>query len=315
MKKYVYLLAILGLLGGCKNEENNQRTTVSVEEEHPGKALMELNCNACHSPTAGKNDRIAPPMIAVKRHYLEQGMSKDVFQAAILKWIENPIEEHTKMPGAIKKFGIMAKVDYPKKTINQIADYLYTNKIEKPDWFDEHYQKNKGKYEIASENGLPSYAEIGMKYAISTKSQLGKNLMGAIQSRGTEEAVSFCNTRAISITDSMSVVNNATIKRISDKARNPKNKANVEELRYIASFKELLANEKEIKPIVEEGEESVRFYFPIKTNAMCLQCHGKQGEDIRLSTYNRIKSLYPSDEAIGYEANQIRGMWSIQFDK
>ncbi|MCT4581753.1 MAG: DUF3365 domain-containing protein [Flavobacteriales bacterium] len=314
MRKYLYSISSILLLSSCGAEPNEQITNVK-QEEHPGKELMALNCNACHSPTAGENARIAPPMIAVKKHYLQEGMAKEDFQTAILKWINNPVEEHSKMPGAIKKFGIMAKVDYPKETILHIADYLYSHEIEKPEWFDEHYKKHHDGDKEGKEQQPLTYAEIGMKYAFSTKSQLGKNLMGAIQSKGTEGAVSFCNTRAISITDSMAIVNNATIKRVSDKARNPNNKANTKELAHIVSFKKMLANQEEFKPIVEENGEKVNFYFPIKTNAMCLQCHGEQGQDLKHSTYNRIKSLYPNDEAIGYEANQIRGIWSIQFDK
>ena len=46
------------------NEINNQ--------EHPGKKLMETNCYVCHSPTASMEDRIGPPMIAVKKHYISR---------------------------------------------------------------------------------------------------------------------------------------------------------------------------------------------------------------------------------------------------
>lgn len=315
MKKIIYLITSIAILASCNTEETENLTDVKSETIHPGKELMALNCNACHSPTAGENARIAPPMIAVKKHYLEDGMSKDEFKLAISQWIENPDEKHSKMPGAVRKFGVMAKVEYPKETISQIADYMYSNELEKPDWFDAHYKKHhgKGSSEVAEEK--LTYADIGMKYAISTKSQLGKNLMGAIQSKGTEGAVAFCNTKAMPITDSMSILNNATIKRVSDKARNPNNFANETELAHIATFKMLLSEEKEIKPIVEESSDKVNFYFPIKTNAMCLQCHGVKGNELKLSTYDKIKSLYPNDKAIGYSANEVRGIWSIEFDK
>jgi hypothetical protein len=63
---------------------------------------------------------------------------------------------------------------------------------------------------------------------MKTKQELGKNLMQAIQTKGTAGALEFCNIKALPITDSMSNVLNASIKRVSDLERNPKNKANKE---------------------------------------------------------------------------------------
>ena len=136
--------------------------------------------------------------------------------------------------------------------------------------------------------------------------------MGAIQKNRTLHALEFCNTRAITLTDSMSTKHNATIKRVSDKNRNPNNKANIEELKYISQFKEQLAAKKEMKPIVLEKGHQVQFYYPIETNTMCLQCHGKQ---IKPDVQKQILKLYPKDLAVGYSENEIRGIWSITFNK
>src|SRR5690606_11543773 len=123
-----------------------------------------------------------------------------------------------------------------------------------------------------------SYEENGLEYALATKKLLGENLMGTIQKQGTLEALAFCNVQAMPLTDSMSTKYNASIKRVSDKFRNPTNKANPEELIYIEQFKKQLADKKEPKPIVVEKGNQVQFYYPIPTNTMCLQCHGKPNE-------------------------------------
>ena len=68
------------------------------------------------------------------------------------------------------------------------------------------------------------YAQRGLKYALTTKAVLGKNLMKTIQKKGTLEAVTFCNKQAYPLTDSMSLVHNAIIKRVTDQPRNPSNK-------------------------------------------------------------------------------------------
>ncbi len=48
---------------------------------------------------------------------------------------------------------------------------------------------------------------------------------------------------------------------------------------------------------------------------MCLKCHGTPNEQIQPKTFAKIKELYPNDKATEYEANQVRGMWSIVFDE
>lgn len=159
------------------------------------------------------------------------------------------------------------------------------------------------------------YAFIGKQYAMSTKKVLGKNLMTAIQKEGTIAALKFCNSNASSLTDSMSVLYNANIKRVSDKPRNKKNNANTEELKHIASFKLKVLNKQKTTPIVKDDGDKVTFYAPIITNGMCLQCHGTLEKELQPTVFSEIKKLYPEDKAVGYAANEVRGLWSITFIK
>jgi len=174
--------------------------------------------------------------------------------------------------------------------------------------------KNEKKNEInpVKESEKISNADLGLKYAMSTKAQLGKNLMGTIQSKGTEEAVTFCNIKAFPLTDSMAVVHNATIKRVSDKPRNSNNVASLKEIDHIEKFKKELASGQEIKPIIESlDNDSIQFYYPIVTNKMCLQCHGEPNKDIKPIVLEKITALYPADKAVGYSEDQVRGIWSV----
>ncbi|PHS67036.1 MAG: hypothetical protein COB12_05110 [Flavobacterium sp.] len=166
--------------------------------------------------------------------------------------------------------------------------------------------------EEASSKIEPSYAQIGLDMAFSTKAQLGKNLMGTMKKKGTKEALKFCNVRAIPLTDSMATVHRARIKRVSDKTRNPNNKANETELKNIEAFKNALANGEQITPILETKNDSIFFYYPIVTNGMCLKCHGNK-DSIDKDVLASLNTLYPTDTALDYSENQVRGIWSIQF--
>ena len=157
--------------------------------------------------------------------------------------------------------------------------------------------------------------KLGQEIAMKTQRLLGQNLLEAINSKGTEHALSFCSTKAIPLTDSMAVSLNTTIKRVSDKNRNPNNKANSSELEYINYSKTALANNQTIKPKLIKAEYKDIAYYPILTNNMCLQCHGEPKEDISLASLSTINLLYPNDKATGYASEELRGIWVIEMDK
>lgn len=324
--KLIPLLAISLLTISCNNKKNVEYVSVKTNEitnqtEHPGKKLLETHCYICHNHTTPENQgRIAPPMAAIKYHYINDDTTKDEFVKQIVSFIDEPTKEKAKMFGAVRKFGVMPKQQFPEGVIEKIADYMFDYQIEEPDWFQGHIKgkgygnRNQNGRKFQQSNNPKTVEEIGLEYALSTKTVLGQNLMGTIQKKGTIEALNFCNVKAMPLTDSMATKYNATIKRVSDKARNPKNKANAEELKYIEFYKNQLAANQEIKPTTIEDDNRVKFYYPITTNTMCLQCHG-DSKNIAPKTSAEILKLYPKDLAIGYTENEVRGIWSIQFEK
>ena len=160
-----------------------------------------------------------------------------------------------------------------------------------------------------------SYEELGLKYAMTTKSVLGKNLLIAINTNGTENALEFCSEEAYPLTDSMAIALNVRIKRVSDKPRNSKNTTSELELEYISICKKKIENGEVVKPKIQEIENKMVGYYPIITNKMCLQCHGKPNTNIESAVLKKINQLYPQDKAIGYDVNQLRGIWVIEMDE
>lgn len=160
-----------------------------------------------------------------------------------------------------------------------------------------------------------NYLETGKGLAMQTKANLGKNLALAINERGSDGAVEFCNTKAIAITDSMSVVLAAKIKRVSDKPRNANNQANAAELAYINNWKEAKTKGEEHPPQLSELDGKMVGYYPIVTNQMCLQCHGTPEKEVNTKTLSTIKKLYPTDKATGYAEGEIRGIFVVEMKK
>ncbi|MFD2890943.1 DUF3365 domain-containing protein [Flavobacterium chuncheonense] len=326
MNRILIVLVSFAFFISCnkkQNEDSHYQEVFSISyKPDEAKVLMEKHCYLCHSPNANEIDgRIAPPMVAIKAHYIDrEGYTKEEFINAVSVFVESPTAEQALMHGAVAKFGVMPNQVFPDSVVIKIAAFMYDYKIEEPTWFKNHWEsKGSNNWQQSGEDFMPeisnkSFADIGLEYALETKKVLGKNLMGAIQKEGTEKALAFCNLQAILLTDSMSLHFNANIKRVSDKNRNPNNKANHEELGYIEQFKKELVAKREPVPVVVETDDQVYFYYPIATNTMCLQCHGNP-VNIEPKVLQKIKALYPNDLAIGYNENEVRGIWSIRFNK
>lgn len=326
MKKYLILGGLVAIVGiwSC-----NRPSTSTVDEETTSEApaesgeseaelsagfqLLETNCFSCHSPDAGHEQRVAPPMMAIKKHYVKEGTSLEDFTKELTTFINDPRVENTRLKHAVEKFGVMPKMDFDQKQLEAIAAYIYQAEFEKPGWYKQHYASERKKN--MRHKGDESYLEKGRKLAMQTKGTLGKNLLAALNQKGAAGAVDFCSTRAIPLTDSMAIALNASIKRVSDNNRNPDNTASPEELAYIALAKKQLAEKGEITPVMQEKDGRMVGYYPIITNQMCLQCHGEKGKDINAETQALLDRLYPEDKATGYHENELRGIWVVEMDR
>ena len=281
---------------------------MSQEDIAKGLELMKINCYSCHNPEAKEESRLAPPFFAVKNHYMKDEPSLDEFTKEMIDFICNPSEEKSKMKGAIEKFNLMPQLSYQEEDLKKIAAYLYHTELEHPKGHQQHKKVGKGHSETDP-------IEKGQEIALKTKKILGKNLIGAINAKGTVAALNFCSEKAIHLTDSMSQELNAKVKRVSDKNRNPNNAASESELAYIEESKELIAKGEQAKPqLLKEGDRYIG-YYPIMTNQMCLQCHGEPKKDILEGTLAKIEELYPTDKAKGYGENQLRGIWVVEMDQ
>lgn len=290
------------LIGACS--QNNTQSALTDNQNARAQELLEAQCYTCHRPSGGPTERLAPPMYAVQKHYLNHYSDQGDFVAAFTAYVNHPDSAKSKMPGALKRFGLMPKMSLAQEDLALIAKYVYQTTFEKPGWFDKHKkeQNHESTNTISADLTLP----LGKEIALSTKAALGQNLMKAINRYGTAGAVDFCNTQALPIKDSMAQLKGYSIKRVSDQPRNPLNAANEAQLAYINETKQILANGGKPKPYFDEIGKTG--YYPIVTNNFCLQCHGSE---IDKETLKTINTKYPNDKAQGYKSNELRGIWVI----
>lgn len=326
MKKPALIAASLLLLLGCRMREQQDESIpvadleVMAEQQHPGRQLLEQYCYACHSPSASMDHMIAPPMAAVKAHYLMNEPSKAEFVKQITAYVAEPAEEASQMPGAINKFGLMPKQDFPPEAVEKIAEYLYDYKIQEPGWFRDHFNAGPGagSYEQQGQAQIKgtgqTFKERGIQIAMAAEKHLGQQLMKQLQAHKTIDVLEYCNENALPLTQEVALKEGASIQRVSDKNRNPNNAASQEEKFLINQFRRDLAWGHEPQPVLVDDGESVRFYYPLVTNNLCLQCHGRI-QDMDHEVQQKVLQLYPNDRAVGYSENQVRGLWKVSIPK
>ena len=123
------------------------QTVQASNDIEEGGQLYKTYCSACHGATGGMDmsKRVAPPVIAVRMHYIGRYPDKTSFVAAVTNWVEKQDASKTLMPGAIRKFNIMPPVSVAREDAQKIAAYIYEGDIEKPAGFDKHFEEMHGK--------------------------------------------------------------------------------------------------------------------------------------------------------------------------
>lgn len=153
----------------------------------------------------------------------------------------------------------------------------------------------------------------GQQIAAATFQVLSGQLQQAMKSGGVQEAVSVCQLAANPIVDSLSKVHQAEIRRTALRVRNPNNTATEAERGILQVYQSELEKKATPQPqLIALGNGQMAFYAPIMAADLCLKCHGTVGETIQEEDYAHIQELYPDDQAIGFQAGDLRGIWSIR---
>lgn len=167
-----------------------------------------------------------------------------------------------------------------------------------------------------SEKEKEAYTVKGKEIAQASFLELSTQLTEQMKSGGPAQAIPFCNQKAMPITNQLSEKFDVTIKRTSNKLRNQQNAPSEREQEVLDEFYKIKLEGKPLQPIVElDADGKKHFYAPIIMKANCLVCHGAINETVNVKTDSIIKVLYPSDKATGYAEGDLRGIWSITFNK
>lgn len=158
----------------------------------------------------------------------------------------------------------------------------------------------------------------GDSIATEAQSQLLSALKKAIAEKGTEGALEFCNVNALSIVDDVGKSYEVEIRRVSNRTRNPKNLPNKSEKDILDAYEYAAEKGEKIDPNIQKIDDGAVFLYTkpiVIPGGLCLSCHGESGKEVNEVTLQKLKELYPQDNAINHKEGDLRGMWSIRIPK
>jgi len=146
-------------------------------------------------------------------------------------------------------------------------------------------------------------------------SALKAELVAAMSSEGPSAAVRVCNERAPEIAQAVSGETGMVVSRTALRLRNRENAPDgweAEQLRIFEAALEGGADPAGLQAatIVEtDGTRTFRWMAPIVMEGACATCHGPAVPEDLLA---EIRTLYPEDEATGFEQGELRGAFSVR---
>jgi len=145
-----------------------------------------------------------------------------------------------------------------------------------------------------------------------------KNFKPAMKKGGPVGAANFCADKADEITAKVNkdLKDGVSIKRVTLKPRNEKNKADENEAKILTSLKDLQNNKVVLpKMLVQKiDDKHIRIFKPILLKPMCVVCHGTE-DKLDKKAYEAIKAKYPNDKATGYKVGDLRGAFVVDIVK
>lgn len=156
--------------------------------------------------------------------------------------------------------------------------------------------------------------------SISTEAQMQliSQLQKGISEKGVPEAIEFCNVNALPILTEVGKVHGVSIKRASNRYRNPADQPDAQETPILDAYEYNAENGIKSEPNIQkiDGGEVFLYTKPIVIpGGLCLSCHGDPEKDINAETLSKLTELYPEDQAKGHKVGDLRGMWSLKIPK
>jgi len=142
----------------------------------------------------------------------------------------------------------------------------------------------------------------GAEAVLPFKRNLKQALVAGLE-KGPVEAISACRIQAPRLAEVAST-GGIRVGRTSRKLRNPGNAPKPWMEPFLAVYE--TDPDRREPAVVSIDEHTVGYVEPIFVQPMCVTCHGA---DVAPDLQAKLKELYPDDQATGYVAGDLRGIF------
>ena len=146
--------------------------------------------------------------------------------------------------------------------------------------------------------------------------QLKQILQQTIKQEGPVAALEVCQIQAPAIATDLSSRNNLQVGRTALKVRNANNSPSDWQANVLRDFEQRIVEGEDAKTleysVVAETAKGKQFRYmkAIPTAPECLVCHGS---NLAEPLQKAITELYPADQAVGFEAGELRGAFVVEW--
>ena len=165
---------------------------------------------------------------------------------------------------------------------------------------------------------IPAGAEaetVRAKEAVAAfGAELRAKLTSAIAEGGAVGAIEVCSKVAPELAKAHGEKSGLTIRRATTRMRNPDNESDDWEIDTLASFAARMRDGATVQELETaetttlDGQPVLRYAKVIVIEPVCLTCHGTT---IAPPIAQKLRDLYPDDKAIGYQAGDLRALFSV----
>ncbi|WP_404339961.1 DUF3365 domain-containing protein [Pseudoalteromonas mariniglutinosa] len=164
--------------------------------------------------------------------------------------------------------------------------------------------------QVLSEDALIKEAKSRIQhFSVALK----KKLQEAIANGGLKSGVKVCHQQAPVIAKTFST-DGWTVARTSLRTRNATNAASDWERQTLLEFTQKRQQGSTVNTLIKTTTDKVQFRYmqAIPTAGLCLACYGA---NIAVDVKQAIKNNYPNDTAVDFNVGDIRGAFSLTFER
>ena len=136
------VLVVAVCLSACEKAPRVDLSSAPAGAIEQGIGWMATHCLICHRvDDLTIDEMLAPPLWAVRAHYLAEYPEPQTFVNAVTAFVIDPQADRSLLPYAVEHYGLKAPVSLDEEKIRAVAWAIYAGQVERPVWAREYKKR------------------------------------------------------------------------------------------------------------------------------------------------------------------------------